>query len=448
MLRPQGAPTVLFPGAGVQVVGGSGRFLQVVDGLPTPVRGVGYNLPFREITPAQRAERLRRDFALMRRVGVNTVIGWDQEGFDRELLDVAQANGLGVVMHFELKPTWDYADPAVRERLLDEIGAWVDAYRDHPAVRMWGVGNEVMLNFDADQSRAFAEFYVDVYRTVRAHDTLHPVIYREAEEVRVPFFRDAFESAGITPIAFVFGMNFYTPRIDEALADWSEIGFDVPVMISEFAPAGASPMTRPAGWRDLWGRVMKHEPLVLGVAPYAWTTDGPEAVDRIFGLTDAGGRPVDGSLAQIQRLYRGSVPGGDLFPAPPPRVRQPLDMSLDALIAQAMAQAVARDDLQATDIAKVQADARAHYGAELAAAPGYARADRRGMARMLDLLVSTTVLASFKRDDTLLYPGVSQALPLLAGMARWAALDPGAQVVAEDFLTEVVEQALRPPEDA
>ena len=46
---------------------------------------------------------------------------------------------------------------------------------------------------------------------------------------------------------------------------------------------------------------------VIGGAPYVWTTAGPEEVDRIFGLVDRDGQPVDGSLAAIGRLYRGDL---------------------------------------------------------------------------------------------------------------------------------------------
>jgi hypothetical protein len=440
----QAAPILPSPSL-VQVVGAEGRFLYLVDGYPQPVRGMGYNAILAPLSPEERRARLTRDFDLMRRVGVNTVIGWDQESFDRDFLDTARQYGLGVIMHFELKKDWDYGDPALRERILADLDRWVDAYADHPALRMWGVGNEVMLAFDGEQARQFADFYVEIYQRVHARDARHPLIYREAEDVRAPFFRDAFRDAGVTPTGFVFGMNFYTPRIDDALDAWAALGFDVPVLISELSPAGLSPMTRPSGFRDLWARVNRHEQFVLGATPYVWSTDGPEAVDRLFGLTDEDGRPVDGSLAELQRIFRGAIPFGALLPAPVLRVPQQLDVTLDAGIAQALAKAIAQPDLDPIDVASFQAQARQRYTRELAAAPGAARADRRRMNRMLDLLVNTATLAALKRGDMPLYPGALEALPLVSGMARWAAIDPGAEGVAEDFLTEVVAQALKPP---
>ena len=52
------------------------------------------------------------------------------------------------------------------------------------------------------------------------------------------------------------------------------------------------------------GRVVRSHPeWVLGGAVYAWTRNGPEGVDRNFGLTDDG-VPVDGrSLDMLGELF-------------------------------------------------------------------------------------------------------------------------------------------------
>jgi hypothetical protein len=65
------------------------------------------------------------------------------------------------------------------------------------------------------------------------------------------------------------------------------------------------------------------------------------------------------------------------------------------------------------------------------------------MNRMLDLLASTATLAQFRRGGLPIYRGAVEALPLLAGMARWATTDPGAEVVAEEFLGAVIAHELR-----
>ena len=433
-------------GSVVRIDASDGAYLYLVDGRPELVRGMGYNAVLGQRSVDERTALLSRDFALMRRVGVNTVLGWDMAAFDRTLLDVAQATGLGVVMHFELGRGWDYADPALQERLLGEIGDWVLTYRDHPAVRLWGIGNEVLLTSSDEESRAFARFYLRVYQTVRRLDPYHPLLYREAEDVRAPYFRDAFAEAGLQPEGFVYGMNFYTPRIEEALAHWPEQGFAVPVLVSEFAPAGLSPSHRQDGFREMWQLVRAHGRVVLGAAPYAWTTLGPEAVDRIFGLTDGAGRPVDGALTELQRLYRGAQAADEPLPPPAPRVASALGVSIETAEAQLLAQAMALSRLEPIDVDATRQRWRDLYRADLASnAPGFGHADPRRVDRMLDLLADTAVLAELRRDDQPVYSGAVEALPLLAGMARWSAVDPQAPAVAEAFLSEVLAQALRAP---
>ena len=74
--------------------------------------------------------------------------------------------------------------------------------------------------------------------------------------------------------------------------------------VSEFAPGGEAVPDRPAGFATMWGYVRKHPDWVLGGAVYAWTRNGPEGVDRNFGLTDDG-VPVDGeSLDMLSTLFQ------------------------------------------------------------------------------------------------------------------------------------------------
>jgi hypothetical protein len=89
----------------------------------------------------------------------------------------------------------------------------------------------------------------------------------------------------------------------DAIADWPKKGLDVPIVISEFAPAGFGRGDRPAGYHRMWSIVRARPELVLGAAPYVWSVDGPEPADRLFGLTDSGGQPVDTTLQTLRDLY-------------------------------------------------------------------------------------------------------------------------------------------------
>ena len=94
---------------------------------------------------------MERDFARMAALGVNTIQGWNAELFDEGLMNAAAANGLGVILPFELDPKADYSDYATRTRLMGRIEEWVRRFRNHPALHMWGLGNEVLHKMENHQ---------------------------------------------------------------------------------------------------------------------------------------------------------------------------------------------------------------------------------------------------------------------------------------------------------
>ena len=114
------------------------------------------------------------------------------------------ATGSRVILPFELNQDYDYSDPAVKARFREQITAWVLRYRDHPAVLMWGPGNEVMHRLifptavqgkrdPAREKRAddFAAFYVELIDMIHQLDPNHPVVYRDAEDLYFARLREA-----------------------------------------------------------------------------------------------------------------------------------------------------------------------------------------------------------------------------------------------------------------
>lgn len=304
--------------ATVDLVGGDYRYSLLVDGRPTVIRGMGYNVQYNALDPAERARRYDRDFGLLRASGVNVLFGWFPEVFGRDTLAKAQEYGLGVGMPYELNQDLDYDDPAVRARLTRDVLAWVAEYKDDPAVWFWTPGNEVIhrlifpawLNRTRDPARearadSFARFYVELIDQIHALDPKHPIIYRDAEEVYLARIRDALLRDGKPRPWFFYGANVYSSRLAEIVANWPKQGLDVPLFISEFSPGGTGPSDRPRGLRAMWSTIRANPEYVLGGSVYTWTTDGPEELDRVFGLVDASGQPRDAALAAIADFYRG-----------------------------------------------------------------------------------------------------------------------------------------------
>lgn len=299
----------------VTISGGNFAYSYVVNGRPEKVRGVGYNAMRSQLTREERAARYDRDFAQMKAAGIKTILGWGRDPFDELTLAKAQAHGLGVVMPYSLPGDGDYGSAAYEQEVESKVKAWVTRFRMHPALRMWGIGNETIhsmgRNPETPRSRAFAQFYVRLADAVRAIDPDHPVIYRDAEDLYLGPVRDAFKKDGVPRPWFIYGVNFFTFRICEALSTWGKRGWDVPVMVSEFAPSGLSRRDRPEGYLRMWRCIASQRPSVLGGFAYAWTTDGPEAIDRVMGLVDGEGKPVDDSLWTLGQAFE-QYDNGDL----------------------------------------------------------------------------------------------------------------------------------------
>jgi len=282
-------------------------FVLWVNGQQQAIRGVGYNPVTKGLSTEQRSARYAADFAAMRAAAVNTVAGWDETEFDQVLMSRATDAGLGVILPFDLKFNVAYEDPNVRKQLLAAIAMRVDLYRDSPALRMWGLGNEVvhgLRDVHSKRAVAFGQFLVQAADMVHSLDPDHPVIYRDAEDVYVTPLANALRADGAARPWFVYGMNFFTARMEDALTKGPAKALHIPLMISEFAPVGLRPVDRGNGYARLWSIVQAHHDTVLGGLAYVWSTAGPEPLDRTFGLTSPGDVPTDSALPALAQLYR------------------------------------------------------------------------------------------------------------------------------------------------
>jgi hypothetical protein len=314
--RPSGATAVVIAHPTPTV------WQYMVDGVPQDIRGVGYNPWYANLSPADRSALYERDFSDMHQMGINTIEGWFENQFDSVTLDAAARNGIGVLMPFELNQDWDYSNPNVRASILQHIGQYVDTYKDHPAVRMWAPGNENLhrvlyshwvSHSNDPQARAraaaFAQFLPVLVDRIHWLDPDHPVVYRDAEDVYLPWITGPFAQSGGSRPWLVYGANVYSAtRLQQIVAGWPVQWPGQALLISEFAPGGMSPSDRPLGFHQQWGVIHSRPDVVLGGLAYTWATNGPEDLDRVFGLVDPNGLPTDGGLAALSGVYQSDPP--------------------------------------------------------------------------------------------------------------------------------------------
>jgi beta-galactosidase/beta-glucuronidase len=295
----------------------SDGYVYQVNGQVDVIRGMGYNPPVEHLGREARQARLERDLGLMRAAGVNTLIGWNPAAIDALTLDVAQAHGIGVALPFDVDFRLDFRDEANRGRFRDAVLSWVDQYGQHPALRIWAIGNEVLQRSvppswcstpptpdSAARAEAWAGLLVEVADLVHAHDPLHPIMYRDAEDAYLSWIARALEERPAERPWLIYGTNAYTERLVEILDGWPARAPRMPLVVSEFAPLDAARGQRADLLREQWLAIRSRRAYVLGGAVYVWSTDGPEEVDRSFGLVDEAGQPVDDALDTIAALYR------------------------------------------------------------------------------------------------------------------------------------------------
>ena len=110
--------------------------------------------------------------------GANSVRTWDTR-HAREILDEAHQLGLTVTLGLEVgREHWgedfDYWDDAAVKEKIEELRQIVLQYKDHPALLMWGVGNEVDL-FGGDHYIVLRT--IDkIARMIKNTDPNHPVM--------------------------------------------------------------------------------------------------------------------------------------------------------------------------------------------------------------------------------------------------------------------------------
>jgi len=172
--------------------------------------------------------------------GGNSVRTWDGEGID-ETLDAAHALGISVTVGIWLgheRHGFDYEDEQqVREQLV-RAREIVLRYKDHPAVLLWGIGNE-MEGFESGDNPAIWSAVNDIAAMIKELDPLHPTMTVTAEVGggRIASVHEA------SPAIDIHGINSYggAPSVPERL---SAGGATKPYIITEFGPVGSWEMPK------------------------------------------------------------------------------------------------------------------------------------------------------------------------------------------------------------
>lgn len=200
----------------VEIAERDGGWTLLRDGKPYEVKGAGGQSHLDDLVE----------------VGGNSIRTWSLEKA-QEYLDEAHKRGLTVVMGLWVQHErhgFDYNDQAAVAKQLDYFTRKVREFKDHPALLMWGVGNEVDLFYT---NHMVWNAVQDIAAMIHREDPNHPTttitagLHRQEVELVTK----------MAPDIDIFGVNTYS-GLKHALDSIDDYGWDGPFLIAEWGPNG------------------------------------------------------------------------------------------------------------------------------------------------------------------------------------------------------------------
>ena len=172
---------------------------------------------------------------------------------------------------------------------MNNIINWVTAYKDHPAVLMWNVGNESILGLTncysgtelANQQQAYVTFVNEVAKRIHSVDPKHPVTNTDAWTGAWEFLYK------YAPDLDLWGLNSYG-AICDTKATWIAKGYNKPYVITEGGPAGewevkddvngvpdqGTDQDNANGYTNAWRCIKNHPGVALGATLFHYGNEG------------------------------------------------------------------------------------------------------------------------------------------------------------------------------
>jgi hypothetical protein len=260
--------------------------------------------------------------------GANSVRTWGADDVGARL-DAAHALGLSVTVGIWLgheRHGFDYDDAARVREQLQRARQTVLHYRDHPAVLLWGIGNE-MEGFESGDNPAIWKAVNDIAAMVKQLDPAHPTM-TVTSEIGGGRIEGVHKRCSAIDI---HGINSYVGAL--SLAErYREGGATKPYVLTEFGPPGVWEIPKNA-WgapaeptstekaecyrRSYEQGVLAAPDFALGSYVFTWGYK-MEATATWYGMfLDDGARL--GAVDVMTRLWSGSPPA-DLAPTVEPLV--------------------------------------------------------------------------------------------------------------------------------
>ncbi|MFT5403728.1 MAG: hypothetical protein ACI9DF_002566 [Verrucomicrobiales bacterium] len=235
------------------------------------------------------------------KLGGNSTRTWGIDQLENGLLNDAHRHGLTVAVGIWLRHDLDYAD---QKQVDEQIGLAMDGvrkYKDHPAILLWGIGNE--MEGSGDRLEVW-ELVETIAKLIKKEDPLHPTMTVIAE-IGGDKLKNLHRHC---PSVDIVGINAYggAASIPER---YRKAEGTKPYILAEFGPRGPwdfsknkigsvdeeSSKVKAATYKESFYAAKADRQLCLGSYAFKWGHK-QEATPTWFGLFLADGRktaPVD-----------------------------------------------------------------------------------------------------------------------------------------------------------
>ncbi|MEJ7736783.1 MAG: glycoside hydrolase family 2 TIM barrel-domain containing protein [Chitinophagaceae bacterium] len=164
--------------------------------------------------------------------GGNSIRTWGSRD-GQKILDSAHKHGLTVLMGLSLTPerhNFDYDDTAAVRKQFDRVKAEVLRYKDHPALLVWGIGNELNLQY---KNPKVWNAVNDIAKLIHQVDPNHPAstVLAGINKREVDYIKAQCPDIDILSIN-TYGGLATLPR--QVIA----VGWEGPYMVTEWGPTG------------------------------------------------------------------------------------------------------------------------------------------------------------------------------------------------------------------
>ena len=247
-------------------------------------------------------------------LGGNSIRTWSADDA-QEVLDLAQKNGLTVMMGLWVQHErhgFNYDDELAVKKQLEKFTSIVEKFKDHPALLLWGIGNEVDLFYSNTKVwNAIQDIAAMIHRIDPNHPTSTVTAGLDSMEVQL--------IKANAPDIDIYGINTYGD-IGAVHKNLKRFGWSGPYIIAEWGPNGhwevaktawgapieQSSTEKAASYKNRYSEYISKDPYCIGSYVFLWGQK-QETTSTWYGLFTADGHPTE-PLDQLYTAWRGDIP--------------------------------------------------------------------------------------------------------------------------------------------